>query len=367
MKLLEASAKQILQSSGLTVPRGSVVTTSKEAFHVCGSIGPCVVKAQIAAGGRAKAGGVIMASDASAARAAADRLLGSEIGGHRVESVLVEEQISIDRELYVGLSINTSIGCPILMVSPHGGIDVEDDPQSFTTVPLDPGGALSYQAMDEVIEALDHDSQLLRAVISDLYRMFTQLKAVLVEVNPLVLTTDGAFLALDAKVETDDAADPPGFGGDLSRNGAGTALETEAADRGLRMIELGGSVAILANGAGLTMTTMDAVAHHGGQPANFLEIGGDAYTLAETALELILRQTGVRSLIVNFCGAFARCDVMTEGVLNALGSLKPTIPVFFSIHGTGQDEARDMVRSRLGTEPFDAMDDAVIAAVEAAR
>ncbi|MDX1489590.1 MAG: hypothetical protein R3268_15385, partial [Acidiferrobacterales bacterium] len=146
---------------------------------------------------------------------------------------------------------------------------------------------------------------------------------------------------------------------------------TEAERRGrelnLRYIELDGNVGVLANGAGLTMTTMDAVSHYGGQPANFLEIGGEAYTLAKPALELVLGNPKVKSLVINFCGAFARTDVMMDGVIAAWQVLKPKIPVFFSVHGTGEDEAVQMLRERLGMEPFDLMDDAVKAAVEAAR
>jgi succinyl-CoA synthetase beta subunit len=135
----------------------------------------------------------------------------------------------------------------------------------------------------------------------------------------------------------------------------------------LKYIELDGSVGVLANGAGLTMTTMDAVTHYGGRPANFLEIGGEAYTKATPALELVLANPRVKSLVVNFCGAFARCDVMTEGVVTAWETLKPGIPVFFSIHGTGEEEAVALLRARLAMEPFERMDDAVKAAIEAAR
>ena len=146
-----------------------------------------------------------------------------------------------------------------------------------------------------------------------------------------------------------------------------TVLEARARAHGLHLIELDGDVGVLANGAGLTMTTMDAVRHYGGAPANFLEIGGEAYRLSRPALELVLANPKVRSLVVNFCGAFARTDVMTEGIVEAWQALRPEIPVFFSIHGTGEEEAVALVRERLGLEPFDLMDDAVKAAVEAAR
>ncbi len=192
--------------------------------------------------------------------------------------------------------------------------------------------------------------------------------AELVEINPLVLTTEGEVVALDCKFVLDDAALPrqPEIA-DRGTPDRLTALEAEAAEAGLKYIELGGSVGVLANGAGLTMTTMDAITHFGGAPANFLEIGGEAYTKSKTALSILLKNPNIRSLLVNFCGAFARTDVMAEGVVTAWKELNPGIPVFFTIHGTGEDEAVDLVRRELGIEPFDLMDDAVRAAVEAAR
>jgi succinyl-CoA synthetase beta subunit len=146
-----------------------------------------------------------------------------------------------------------------------------------------------------------------------------------------------------------------------------TVLEERGASHGLKFIQLDGNVGVLANGAGLTMTTMDVIDHFGGRPANFLEIGGEAYTKAEVALDLVLSNPGVKSLVVNFCGAFARTDVMADGVVRAWEKLKPKIPAFFSIHGTGEEEAVKLVRERLGIEPYDLMEDAVKAAVEAAQ
>jgi succinyl-CoA synthetase beta subunit len=192
-----------------------------------------------------------------------------------------------------------------------------------------------------------------------------------VEINPLVLTDDGRVVALDAKVSLDPGAlarQPAELMRNLESGKAeqASALEDEGAELGLQFIELDGSVGVLANGAGLTMATLDAVNHYGGSPANFLEIGGDAYTKATPALALVLKNPKVRSLLVNFCGAFARTDVMTEGVVTAIEALRPDIPVFFSIHGTGEDEAIALVRDRLGLQPYDLMDDAVQAAVAAA-
>jgi succinyl-CoA synthetase beta subunit len=175
-------------------------------------------------------------------------------------------------------------------------------------------------------------------------------------------------VALDCKYVLDDAA---AYRQEelakLGTPGAMTELEQRGAVLGLKFIELDGNVGVLANGAGLTMTTMDVIRHLGGRPANFLEIGGEAYTRSEAALELVLSNPGVKALVVNFCGAFARTDVMTEGVVKAWAKLKPKQPVFFSIHGTGEEEAVAIVRRELGIEPYDLMEDAILAAVKAAQ
>ena len=182
-----------------------------------------------------------------------------------------------------------------------------------------------------------------------------------------MVTEGGNIVALDCKLTLDDSATyrQAEIAAKASPEKQ-TVLEAKAAAAGLRYIELGGSVGVLANGAGLTMTTMDVIAHYGGTPANFLEIGGEAYTMAKTALSILLENPNVKSLLVNFCGAFARTDVMAEGVIAAWQDLKPDIPIFFTIHGTGEDEAVKLVKERLAIEPFDLMDDAVKAAVAAA-
>jgi succinyl-CoA synthetase beta subunit len=175
-------------------------------------------------------------------------------------------------------------------------------------------------------------------------------------------------VALDCKFVLDDAATYRQQ--DIAANGslgAMTELERRGHESGLKFIQLDGNVGVLANGAGLTMTTMDVIRHYGGRPANFLEIGGEAYTKAEIALDLVLSNPGVKSLVINFCGAFARTDVMADGVVKAWRKLKPAVPVFFSIHGTGEDEAIALIRRELAIEPYDFMEDAIQAAVQAAR
>ena len=183
----------------------------------------------------------------------------------------------------------------------------------------------------------------------------------------MVVTTGGDLIALDCKFVLDDSSIKRQES--LAKSGVAesmTSLEAKAWAAGFKYIDLDGDVGVLANGAGLTMTTMDVVQHYGGQPANFLEIGGDAYTLAKPALSLLLGNSNIKSLVVNFCGAFARTDVMVEGVLDAWSELRPDIPVFLSVHGTGEERAVAMLRSQLGIEPYDTMDEAIRAAISSA-
>jgi succinyl-CoA synthetase beta subunit len=252
-------------------------------------------------------------------------------------------------------------------------MDVEEaaerDPSAMRSLPVDIAKGLDAGAATTLLSGLDLGGApaIIAETLVRLYDVFRSRDAELVEINPLVLTADGGVIALDCKLVLDDAALARQSGvAAMGTPDRLTALEAEAAEAGLKYIELGGSVGVLANGAGLTMTTMDAITHYGGAPANFLEIGGEAYTKARTALSILLKNPKIRSLLVNFCGAFARTDVMAEGVVTAWKELRPGIPVFFTIHGTGEDEAVALVKRELGIEPFDLMDDAVRAAVQAA-
>ena len=202
----------------------------------------------------------------------------------------------------------------------------------------------------------------MRAVLVILYETYCALDADLLEINPLTVTPAGDLIALDAKLAVDDSA--------LARHAElprppsnGTPLEKKAREAGLYYIELDGDVGVLANGAGLTMATLDAVRFYGGRPANFMEIGGDAYRKAKEALEIVLGNPRVRSLLVNLCGAYARTDVMIDGFLTGWQALAPSVPVVFSIHGTGEARAVELVKKTLGLEPFDEMDDAVKEAI----
>ena len=365
MDFEEAEGKRALAGAGIPVPAGELCADPEAAAAAAGRLGPCVIKAQVPSGKRGKAGGIRAADDAAQARSAARSILGMEIGGFRVERLLVEQRAPIAREFYAAVLNDAETRGPAILFSAAGGMDIEEiaaeRPQSILRVPVDIDKGLDRSRLAGVESDVAD-------VLARLYDLYLQTDAELVEVNPLARLEDGRLLALDCKLTLDDAA--------LYRQaelGAGaarvklTALEARGRGLGLKYIELPGNIGVLANGAGLTMTTMDVIQHYGGAPANFLEIGGDAYTKGIAAFELVLANPRVKSVIVNFCGAFARTDVMAEGVVQAWEKLKPALPVFFSVHGTGEEEAVALIRSRLGLEPYDRMEDAVQAAVKAAR
>ena len=381
MNLEEHAAKPLLAAAGIAVPRARVARSAEEAEQAARVLGRCVVKAQVPAGGRGRAGGVRPADDPGQARAAAAGVLAMEIGGYPVERVLVEERAEVARELYAAVINDPATRGPLLMVSTAGGMDIEESarrhPGRLRRIAVDLRRGIDPEDLRTSLEGLDfgHTSPGgagaggdVAELLGRLYRVYRAHDAELLEVNPLALLRDGSLMALDCKFVLDDSAAGrrPGIAA-LARPERRSALEGRGQAAGLEFVELEGEVGVLANGAGLTMATMDAIAHYGGRPANFLEIGGEAYTMARPALALVLANPRVKSLAVNFCGAFARTDVMSAGVIEAWTALSPAVPAFFSVRGTGAREALAMLRERLGVTPHATMEEAVRAAVAAAR
>lgn len=373
MNFEEHAAKPLLRAAGIATPQGALVTTPGEARARAQALGACVVKAQVPTGKRGKAGGIALAGNAAEAEAAARRILGMEIDGLRVERLLIEEQVAIARELYAAVLNDAESKGPLVLFSPEGGMDIEElaaaRPDALLRLPVDIRRGLDRNVLLERLpEVPGARREAVADVLLSLYAAYLEHDAELFEINPLVVAKDGRLVALDAKFVLDDSAVKRQA--ELAKKGAParlTALEQRAREAGLNYIELDGDVGLLSNGAGLTMTTMDAIRHYGGRPANFLEIGGNAYVLGRQALAVVLANPRVRALLINFCGAIARTDVMTRGVLEAWDEVKPSVPVFWTIHGTGEEEAIALVKERLGVTPFDLMDDAVRAAVEAAK
>jgi succinyl-CoA synthetase beta subunit len=375
MNFEEYAAKSfVLAPAGILVPRGVLCVSAAEAAQAAAAIGPCVVKAQVPTGKRGKAGGIKLANNPAEAEKVASQIIGMTIGDYKVERLLIEEQAKIAREFYAAVLHDTTLRKPLILFSTEGGMDIEEiaaeKPKAIRRLAADIDKPPSSKEISNMLAGLDLGAAEAQVtdVLQKLYAAYRARDAELVEINPLAQLADGRVVALDCKFVLDDAAIYRQA--DIAAGGAAAAmtdLEWRGAEAGLKLIQLDGNVGVLANGAGLTMTTMDVIRHYGGKPANFLEIGGEAYTKAEIALDLVLSNPGVKSLVINFCGAFARTDVMADGVVKAWAKLKPTVPVFFSIHGTGEDEAVALVRGALGIEPYDFMEDAVQAAVRAAQ
>jgi succinyl-CoA synthetase beta subunit len=375
MNFEEHAAKSlVLAPAAIPVLRAILCLSAKEAAMAAAQIGPCVVKAQVPVGKRGKAGGIKLANTPKEAEQVAGQILGMRIGDYTVERLLVEQQAKIVREFYAAVLNDTTLRKPLILFSTEGGMDIEEiaaeKPKAIRRLAVDIDKAPSAKDISSMLAGLDLGAAepQVTDILQKLHAAYRARDAELLEVNPLALLADGRVVALDCKFVLDDAAiyrqADIAVGGGAS---AMTDLERRGAEAGLKLIQLDGNVGVLANGAGLTMTTMDVIRHYGGKPANFLEIGGEAYTKAEIALDLVLSNPGVKSLVINFCGAFARTDVMADGVVKAWAKLRPTVPVFFSIHGTGEDEAVALVRGALGIEPYDFMEDAVQAAVQAAQ
>jgi len=374
MNFEEHAAKPLLAARGIAVPAGGLAQTPDEAAGIAARWGAAVVKAQVPAGKRGKAGGIKRAASPAEARIHASTILGMEIAGHRVEKVLIEEQVPIARELYAAVVNDASSKGPLVMFSTEGGMDIEEiaaaSPGKLRRLPVDIRQGFRLVEANTLVKGMGLGAAegKVAEALARLYEAYTGVDAELLEINPLVVTKDGRVVALDCKLVIDDSAVVRHS--DVARGGTPeklTGLEARARDAGLKYIDLDGNVGVLANGAGLTMTTMDMVRHYGGRPANFLEIGGEAYTQARPALELLLSKPGIQSLVINFCGAFARTDVMTQGVIEAIEALEPAVPIFFSVHGTGDEQAIRLLKERLGVTPLATMDDACKAAVAAVK
>ena len=374
MNFEEYAAKPILAAAGIAVPESILARDADAAMKAAETLGLVVVKAQVPTGKRGKAGGIQLAKTPDEARAHAETILGMTIATHVVEKVLVEQCSDIAREFYAAVLNDPISKGPMVMFSTEGGMDIEEiaveTPEKLRKAAVDIREGFDLAAARALVDglALDGAEEGVAETLVKLYAAYTANDAELLEINPLVLTGEGQVIALDCKFSLDDSGIKRQQ--EIAPNGTPdklTGLEQRGEDLGIKYIELDGDVAVLANGAGLTMTTMDVVRHHGGDPANFCEIGGEAYTKATDGLKMVLDKPGVKSLVVNFCGAFARCDVMMDGILNAWDELKPDIPVFFSIAGTGDQVAIEMLKERMGLDPLPNMDAACKAAVDAAK
>ena len=384
MKVHEYQAKEILAHYGVAIPRGRLVTRPEEARAAASDLGGrVVVKAQVHAGGRGKAGGVKLAASAEDALGAAKQILGMKLiskqtgpEGKIVHKVLVEEALDIARELYLGVVLDRAVGLPVLMASKFGGMEIEEvaaeHPEAILKEHFDPcQGLQAYQAR-ELGFALELSGETLKKFVkfvTALARAYNESDATLAEINPLLITAEGDVLALDAKMNFDDNATArhPEIAAmrDLDEE---DPLEVEASKFDLNYIKLDGNIGCMVNGAGLAMATMDIIKHHGGAPANFLDVGGGAsQERVENAFRILLSDPGVKAVLINIFGGIVRCDMIAAGVVAAAKSLKVKVPIVVRLQGTNVDEGRRILaESGLALEPADTMADAAAAVVAAA-
>jgi succinyl-CoA synthetase beta subunit len=386
MKIHEYQGKELLKKFGVPVPRGIVARTPEEAFQAATDLActPVVVKAQIHAGGRGKGGGVKLAKTAEEARQIARQMLGMKLVTHQtgpegreVRVLLIEEGLPIDKEFYLGIVLDRASGRPVFMASAAGGMDIEEvaakTPEKIFKETIDPAvGFRPFQA-----RKLAFDLELPGALVSQaakfmqsLYAAYEAMDASLLEINPFLLTKDERLIALDAKVNFDDNAlfRHPDFK-DLRDLHEEEPLEIEASKFDLNYIKLDGNIACMVNGAGLAMATMDIIKLAGGEPANFLDVGGGAsQERVEAAFQILLADENVRAVLINIFGGIVRCDMVARGVVGAAKNLGVKVPVVVRLEGTNVEEGQRVIReSGLGFTVAQGMKDAAEKVVALAR
>ena len=359
MKLLEYQAKEVLASLGIAIPRGMVARTPDEAAAAASKLGAVAVKAQVPVGGRGKAGGIKLARTAGEARAAAQQIIGMDIKGFKVPLVYCEEALEIEREIYVGFTVDRDARANILLVSARGGMDIErvaeESPEAIARLYPNPWrGPIDFELAQLVYDAgLGELARPLLAMMKRLYRAIPDYDALIAEINPLVVTRTGDVIAGDAKLEIDDNAAwrhtdlEEKFGAVLE----GDPYEVEAKKRHLTYVSLDGDIGIIGNGAGLCMSTLDLVQRGGGRAANFCDIGGGAKAeVVENALAVILMNPKVKGVLINVFGGITRGDEVARGVVTARDNLTMKLPLVVRMSGTREEEGREILK-RNGIEP----------------
>jgi succinyl-CoA synthetase beta subunit len=371
LNLHEYQSKDLFRAAGIPVPPGDVASSVEEAAAAAARFGyPVVVKAQVLIGGRGKAGGVKVVRSAEELSREAGRILGMEIRGLTVSRVLVTPSADIDREYYAGMVLDRRNETPLLMVSPAGGIDIEEvartAPDRILRVPVDLRGLPAYRAR-AAARFLDKNPAIqkqIAPILIRLARVYREQDASLAEINPLAVTKKDLVLALDAKIVLDDSAldRHPDLASWRDRT-AEDKDEIEARERGLSYVKLDGSIGCVVNGAGLAMATMDLIQYHGGKPANFLDIGGSSNPeKVEAAMSILTRDARVRAVLFNIFGGITRCDDVARGLLAALDRLHVRIPIVIRLTGTNEKEARALLGQR-GLMALSDMDEAVRAVI----
>jgi succinyl-CoA synthetase beta subunit len=347
MKLYEYMAKDILARAGVAVPRGRLVSTAQQAADACQELGPVVIKAQVLAGGRGKAGGIKFAAQPADAAEAARLLLGSSVQGQTVERLLCEQKLDIARELYVAVSVDGAARQPVLIASAQGGVNIEDVPaKSICRRRIDlPWGLFGYTARD-VARRIGLEGETATRVVDIMLRMYAVFRrrdAELVETNPLAALVDGAVVAVDARLNVDD--DALYRHRDLPAVDEGTELERRVRSIGLSFVELSGDIAVMANGAGMAMATLDIIQRYGGRPANFLDVGGGAAGEPMAQALTLLLSRNPRAVLVNIFGGITRCDDVARAILEVKRQRGIHVPLVVRLSGTNEAAAVAMLKA----------------------
>ncbi|WP_329149192.1 ADP-forming succinate--CoA ligase subunit beta [Streptomyces niveus] len=352
MDLYEHQARDLFAEYGIAVPEAETVEFAREAALAAERLGGrVVVKAQVKTGGRGKAGGVKLAADPAAAELTARQILGMDIKGHTVAKVMLAQPVDIETEFYVSYVLDRAAGTFLAIASAEGGMDIEEvaatRPEAVARIHIDPAEGVTAAKAVEIAIAAGLPSET-ASVLESLWQVLIREDALLVEVNPLVRTTDGRILALDGKVTLDDNARfrQSRWGDDQQDPGA-DPLEAAAAAKGLNYVKLDGEVGIIGNGAGLVMSTLDVVAGCGARPANFLDIGGGASAqVMADGLSVILSDPDVKSVFVNVFGGITACDAVAEGIVQALESVRLTKPLVVRLDGNSAARGRAILDDR---------------------
>ena len=375
MNIHEYQAAELLAGYGIPTNPGVVAMSPDEAARAAADAGGLVVvKAQVHSGGRGKAGGVKLAKSPEEARAAAEQILGLDIRGHTVHKVLVAPGVSIAKEFYLGVVLDRPNRKLVVMASAEGGVEIEvvarESPDKIKTAHVNPFlGLHPYQARQLGFElgiAADRIAGFADIVLK-LARAYQELDCTLAEINPLILTTAGAWLALDSKISFDDNAlfRHPKFE-QLRDMNEEQATELEARQSGISFVKLDGNIGCIVNGAGLAMATMDAVKLHGGEPANFLDVGGGASAdQVAKAFSLVTADPNVKAILINIFGGITRGDIVAQGIAEAMGRVGVTVPIVVRLSGTNADEGRAILDQN-GLHAVATMDEAAAKVVEAA-
>ncbi len=353
MNLHEYQAKEIIKRCGIAVPQGEAVNSVEAGMKLSKTLGfPLAIKAQVQVGGRGKAGAIRIVKDQGELEKGLPEIFAMEVKGLKVKKILIEKALDIKRQFYLGITVDRSKQCNVIMVSCEGGIDIEETaktyPEKIVSMPLKAANKLEAHEVDRLVSALKLEGRLSRSfadIIKSLFAVYINIDSQLVEINPLVLTREDRLVACDAKIIIDDNAL---FRQEnlesLKEEAEDNELEREAHRRNLAYVKLSGNIGIIGNGAGLVMATMDEVKRAGGSPADFLDIGGGAKKeVVQNALEIIYQDKQVKGIFINVFGGITRCDEVAKGIIQAAARSPKGLPIVLRLAGTQCEEGRRLL------------------------